>query len=57
MPFWVMLTDVNGFLDEMMGVEMCFPIFLYFLIEIASLLGSFMIKGEDGGGKTCFLDC
>jgi hypothetical protein len=56
MPIWGMLNDVDGFSDEMICVEMCFPKFLYFLREKASLLGSSMSKGEDEGGKTCFLN-
>jgi hypothetical protein len=50
MPIWDMLSDIDGFSDEMICVEMCFPEFLYFSREKASLLGNSMSKGEDGGG-------
>jgi hypothetical protein len=56
MPIWSMLSDVDGFSDEMICVEMCFPEFLYFSRKKASLLGNSMSKEEDGGGKTCFLN-
>jgi hypothetical protein len=65
MPIMVMLGDVDGFSDEMMGGEVCFPEFLYFSREIASLLGSSMSKGAGAapsrratprGGETCFLN-
>jgi hypothetical protein len=52
----VMLGDVDGFSDEMMGGEVCFPEFLYFSREIASLLGSSMSKGENGGGRDMFFE-